>query len=91
MHASLGDQMAFVNVDGLRRMSALNNTTIPDDLQARLDDVAGKPPEVRELAVEVCTELGRRLLDGGAPGLHLYTLNFSRAAKEIWENLGLGL
>lgn len=82
--------MAFVNVDGLRRMAGLNNTTIPASLEARLDRVAGKPPEVRELAVEVCTELGQRLLDGGAPGIHLYTLNFSRATKEIWENLGLG-
>jgi methylenetetrahydrofolate reductase (NADPH) len=82
--------MAFVNVDGLRRMSGLNNTAIPDDLQARLDAVAGKPAEVRELAVEVCTELGERLIAGGAPGLHLYTLNFPRATKEIWANLGLG-
>jgi methylenetetrahydrofolate reductase (NADPH) len=82
--------MAFVNVDGLRRMSGLNNTTIPADLQERLDVVAGKPPEVRELAVETCTALGERLLAGGAPGLHIYTLNFSRGTKEIWANLGLG-
>jgi methylenetetrahydrofolate reductase (NADPH) len=81
--------MAFVNVEGLRRMSRLNNATIPADLERRLDAVDGKPPEVRELAVEVCTELAQRLLDGGAPGLHLYTLNFHRATTEIWQNLGL--
>jgi len=82
--------MAFVNVDGLRRMSAMNGTTIPDELQRRLDEAAGEPRRVRELAVEVCTPLIGELLDGGAPGVHLYTLNFSRAAKEIWANLGLG-
>ncbi len=81
--------MAFVNVEGLRRMSSLNRAAIPAALEARLDQVDGKPSEVRELAVEVCTELGQRLLDGGAPGLHLYTLNFHRATLEIWQNLGI--
>jgi methylenetetrahydrofolate reductase (NADPH) len=81
--------MAFVNVGGLRRMSAMNDARIPDDLQRKLDQVDGDPPRVRELAVEVCTELGQKLLEGGAPGLHLCTLNFARAATDIWTNLGL--
>ena len=80
---------AFVNVDQMRRFSFVNGATIPPELDRRLDEVAGTPSAVRELAVEVCTELGERLLAGGAPGLHLYTLNFSRATKEIWANLGL--
>jgi methylenetetrahydrofolate reductase (NADPH) len=71
-------------------MARLNNAAIPADLERRLDLVDGKPPEVRELAVEVSTQLCRRLLDGGAPGLHLYTLNFSRGTREILANLGLG-
>lgn len=80
---------AFVNIEQARRFSRINGTTIPDDLQRRMDQVDGDPPAVRELAVEHCTALGERLLAGGAPGLHLYTLNFSRATKEIWSNLGL--
>jgi len=82
--------MSFVNVAGLRRMSSINNTTIPPELEERLDRVDGDPKAVRELAVEVCTALGERLLAGGAPGLHVYTLNFSRGPTEIWRNLGLG-
>lgn len=81
--------MAFVNVDGLRRMSAMNATTIPDELQARLDAADGEPSAVRRLAVEVCTTLIDELLAGGAPGVHLYTMNYARAATEIWANLGL--
>jgi methylenetetrahydrofolate reductase (NADPH) len=81
--------MAFTQVDGLRRMSAMNATTIPDELQARLDEVDGDPRRVRELAVEVCTPLIAELLEGGAPGVHLYTMNFPRAAREIWDRLGL--
>jgi len=82
--------MLFVNVDGVRRMSAMNNATIPDALQARLDAVAGNPPAVRELAVEVSTALSEELLAGGAPGVHFYTMNFSRGALEVCANLGLG-
>jgi methylenetetrahydrofolate reductase (NADPH) len=81
--------MSFVNVEGLRRMARLNRTSIPADLERRLDQVDGDPPRVRELAVETCTALGERLLEGGAPGLHLYTMNFSRGTLEIWQNLRL--
>lgn len=81
--------MAFTNVAGVRRMSAMNGTRIPDDLQRRLDLADGTPSAVRELAVEVSCALGRRLLDAGAPGIHLYTMNFSRATTEIVHELGL--
>jgi methylenetetrahydrofolate reductase (NADPH) len=81
--------MAFVNVDGLRRMAALNATVIPAELEAQLDAVDGRPAAVRELAVEVCTPLMAELLEGGAPGVHLYTMNYPTAAKEIWANLGV--
>ena len=80
---------AFVNVDQARRFSLVNGAAIPAELERKLDQVAGKPAEVRELAVEVCTALGERLVAGGAPGLHIYTLNFPRATQEIWTNLGL--
>jgi len=38
---------------------------------------------------EVVTELCRRLLEGGAPGLHFYTMNRAEASLAIWSNLGL--
>jgi methylenetetrahydrofolate reductase (NADPH) len=81
--------MAFVNVDGLRRMAALNATVIPPELEAQLDEVNGTPAAVRQLAVDTCVPLIAELLEGGAPGVHLYTMNFPTAAKQIWEQLGL--
>lgn len=80
---------AFVNVDQVRRYAAMNGAAIPAELEERLDRVAGDPPEIRKLAVEVGTALSQELLDGGAPGIHLYTLNFARATSEIHANLGL--
>jgi methylenetetrahydrofolate reductase (NADPH) len=82
--------VAFVNVEALVRMSTMNGAAIPARLAERLERVAGDPAAVRELAVEVATELTAELLDGGAPGVHLYTLNFARGTREICENLGLG-
>jgi methylenetetrahydrofolate reductase (NADPH) len=81
--------VGFVNVDALRRMSSLNGAAIPPEIDARLDQVADDPVAVRELAVELGTALTAELLEGGAPGVHLYTLNFARATREICENLGL--
>jgi methylenetetrahydrofolate reductase (NADPH) len=82
--------MLFVNVPSVYKMSAMNNTEVPGWLRDRLDRVEGNPTEVRKLAVEVGTTLVQELLDGGAPGAHLYTLNFPRATQDVYANLGLG-
>jgi methylenetetrahydrofolate reductase (NADPH) len=77
------------NVSQVERFAELAGADFPADLAARLRAVADRPDEVRRIGVEVATELTRDLLDGGAPGIHFYTLNFSRATREIYANLGL--
>jgi methylenetetrahydrofolate reductase (NADPH) len=42
---------------------------------------------VRQLGAEVVAELCRRLLAGGAPGLHFYTLNRARPTLAILDQL----
>ncbi len=79
--------MPPTNIAGVERMSALNNTTFPDDLRERLQRAAGAA-ERRQIAVEVAARLGRELLELGAPGLHIYTMNFARAAAEVATALG---
>ena len=56
---------------------------------ARLESAAGDPSSLRRAGVEIATELSARLLDGGAPGLHFYTLNRSTATLEVFADLGV--
>jgi methylenetetrahydrofolate reductase (NADPH) len=48
------------------------------------DDTAS----VQAFGLDVVTQLSERLLAGGAPGLHFYTLNQASASLEIWKRLG---
>ena len=80
----------ITNVAQVERFARLAGAAVPAELADRLAAAADRPDEVRHIGVEVATSLIGELLDGGAPGIHLYTLNFARAAKEIWANLGLG-
>ena len=81
--------MLFINVHSMRRMSELNDTTIPAELWARCEAVDGDPRAVRLLGTEVCEQISRDLLDAGAPGLHLYTMNRSVAAIDLVHRLAL--
>jgi methylenetetrahydrofolate reductase (NADPH) len=79
-----------INVATAKRFTAVNGAEFPDWLSERLDPVADDDDEVRKIGIEVATQLGQDLLDHGVPGLHIYTLNRSASAKELWNNLGLG-
>ncbi len=81
--------MLFINVHSMRRMSELNDTTIPDALWERCLEADGDPKAVRLLGTDVCTELSADLLAAGAPGLHLYTMNRSVAALDLVRRLDL--
>lgn len=73
----------------VQRFAAMSGAAMPPELVARLDAVEDDPEEVRRIGVEVVSELSERLLDEGAPGLHVYTLNRAEAPRAVHANLNL--
>jgi methylenetetrahydrofolate reductase (NADPH) len=76
-------------LSGLVRMATMNGSVVPAELLSRLEQAGDDIEARREIAVDVATDLCRRLLDAGAPGLHLYALNRSEAVLRIVDNLGM--
>lgn len=81
--------MPVLSIAGIRRMAELQGSAFPDWLAQRLHEVDDDPAAVRAVGIDEATRLCAALLDGGAPGLHFYTLNRSPATREIAANLGL--
>lgn len=80
--------MPVTNKNQIVKMAQMSGAQIPAWLTDRLA-VLDTPEDVQRFGVEAATQLGSDLLAAGAPGLHLYTLNRSAAAREIATNLGL--
>lgn len=81
--------MPVTNLGQIARFAQLSGAALPGPLVERLQAVSDVPAAVREVGVEAATELAATLLDGGAPGLHFYTLNRSTATLDIYTRLGL--
>jgi methylenetetrahydrofolate reductase (NADPH) len=81
--------MPVTNLRQIERFAQLSGAALPVDLVARLRAVDDDPAAVRAVGIEAATALAGRLLDGGAPGLHFYTLNRSTATLEIFRALGV--
>ena len=67
-------------------MAELSGADLPDEVLSRFDGIV-EPADVRRVGVEIATELCQQVLELGAPGLHFYTLNRSRATLEVFEAL----
>ncbi|MDA0791164.1 MAG: methylenetetrahydrofolate reductase [NAD(P)H] [Proteobacteria bacterium] len=82
--------MPMTNFAGLVRFSNNCGAEIPRWIFKHLESYKDDADATRQFGLEVVTSLCERLLTGGAPGLHFYTLNQSLPTLRIWRNLGLG-
>lgn len=81
--------MPITNVTQLARFSDMCGAEIPRWIMRRLRDFGDDRLAIRSFGIDVTTALCQRLLDGGAPGLHFYTMNQFEATEAICRNLGL--
>ncbi|WP_375431643.1 methylenetetrahydrofolate reductase [NAD(P)H] [uncultured Friedmanniella sp.] len=79
--------MPITNVRQVTRFAELSGAPLPAAVTRRIQAVADDDDAVRRVGIELGTELSEALLAGGAPGLHYYTQNRSRATREIYANL----
>ena len=71
----------------LKRMLELSGEDLPSDLAIELE-VEPTDEGRREIGIAWAARLAGRLLDGGAPGLHLYTFNQHEAVLSVLDRIG---
>ena len=79
--------MPITNLAQVTRMAELSGAEVPPEVVARVSRFDGDPSAVRAEGIAIATELCDALLAGGAPGLHFYTLNRSKATRQIFAGL----
>ncbi|MET0524630.1 MAG: methylenetetrahydrofolate reductase [NAD(P)H] [Nocardioides sp.] len=83
--------MPILNLNSMQRMVELSGREMSDETLARIMPLQDDPAAVRAEGIRIATELCDELLAGGAPGLHFYTLNRSKATREIFQALKLAV
>ena len=81
--------MPIGNYVQLARFSDACGAEIPRWLRKKLETFGDDMVSLRAFGLDVVTELCDRLLAGGAPGLHFYTMNQAGPSTTIWQRLGL--
>jgi methylenetetrahydrofolate reductase (NADPH) len=80
----------ITNLAQIKRITGMCGATLPKALVEKLEATGGDPEAVRAVGVAHAIEQCRDLIKKGAPGIHFYTLNRSRATVEILEALRKG-
>ena len=81
--------MPIANFTQLARFSDACGAEIPRWMRMKLQSFGDDRASIRSFGLDVVTDLCDRLLSGGAPGLHFYTLNSAGLTSTIWQRLGL--
>jgi methylenetetrahydrofolate reductase (NADPH) len=79
--------MPITNARQLTRFAELSGAALPRSVTDRINEVIDDDDQVRRVGIKIGTELSEELLSRGAPGLHFFTQNRSRATREIYASL----
>jgi methylenetetrahydrofolate reductase (NADPH) len=81
--------MPIVKFSQLARFSDACGAEIPRWMRRTLEGFGDDTESVQAFGLDVVTQLCEKLLAGGAPGLHFYTLNQAGPVQEICRRLGI--
>ena len=79
--------MPITNYTKLARFSDSCGAEIPRWVRKQLEAYGDDSDSIVKFGEEVVTDLCQRLIAGGAPGLHFYTLNQAKPSLDVWKNL----
>lgn len=79
--------MPISNFTQLRRFSEGCGAEIPRWVSKRMQAYGDDAEAIRAFAADLVAGMCRRLVDGGAPGLHFYTLNLSKPTLNVLSEL----
>lgn len=79
--------MPISNSAKVLRMAEMSGANVPADLLSKLDSAS--EAEAKTIGMDYSIKLANDLLAAGAPGLHIFTLNYSKAALEVARGCGL--
>ena len=80
--------MPFHNYAKIAQFAARDGIEIPRWVALKMEGFVDDTASIRAFGLEVVTKLCERLVAGGAPGLHFYTLNQSALSLEVCRRLG---
>ena len=78
--------MPLANPTTIKRFADMAGARFPEELAARVEAAEGE--DRHRIVADAVARLSQQLLDGGAPGLHLYCLNRSAVVLDVVEQLG---
>ncbi|WP_300758233.1 methylenetetrahydrofolate reductase [NAD(P)H] [Janthinobacterium sp.] len=79
--------MPITNYTQLLRFSEMCGAEIPRWVRLKLASFGDDSASIKAFGLDVVTALCERLLEGGAPGLHFYSLNQAAATTALWQRL----
>jgi methylenetetrahydrofolate reductase (NADPH) len=79
--------MPITNYTQLMRFSEMCGAEIPRWVRLKLASFGDDSASIKAFGLDVVTALCERLLAGGAPGLHFYSMNQAVATTAIWQRL----
>ncbi|WP_374517079.1 methylenetetrahydrofolate reductase [NAD(P)H] [Undibacterium squillarum] len=82
--------MPITSSSQLLRFSDMCGAEIPRWVRLKLQSFGDDTASIKAFGLDVVTDMCERLLAGGAPGLHFYSLNQTIATTEIWNRLTAG-